>query len=275
MVGLRSGDVLYRVRNGLYRREGNGLWNWIFYLWINSGNPGFLFGIKAQVKASREARSIQRFSKMNRQIDINKLKRSKLYSEELGIELKKNNDQELFKWFLASVLFGARISETIARNTYKTFEKYKLLEPKKILKAGWDFLVNPIMREGGYVRYDGKTSTEILRNCKTLIKEYNGSFKKLHKEAKNAKDLENILTDFYGVGPVTVNIFLRELRPFWKKSNPELLPIVKKVAKKYKINLNKYNRKTLTFIRIEAGLMRLKNEAKKVLIKGKRCQISF
>ncbi|MFQ5722568.1 MAG: hypothetical protein ACE5GI_08755 [Candidatus Aminicenantales bacterium] len=118
------------------------------------------------------------------------------------------------------------------------------------------------MREGGYVRYDGKTSTQILRNCKTLIKEYKGSFKKLHKEAKNNEDLENRLMNFYGVGPITVNIFLRELRPFWRKSNPEPLPIVKKIARKYKIDLDKYDRKSLAFARIEAGLIRSRKEIK-------------
>lgn len=49
------------------------------------------------------------------EINIDNLKGSLLYSEELGIDLKKNNDDELFKWFLASILFGARISETIAK----------------------------------------------------------------------------------------------------------------------------------------------------------------
>jgi len=193
---------------------------------------------------------------------MNKLKRSKLYSEELNIDLKRNSDKEFFKWFLASILFGARISETIAKNTYRTFEKYNILEPKKILSADWDFLVNPIMREGGYVRYDGKTSTQILRNCQTLLKEYKGSLKILHKEAKNSDDLEDKLIDFYGIGPVTANIFLRELRPFWRKSNPEPLPIVKKVAGVYKIDLNRYNRKSLTFVRIEAGLIRLGSKIK-------------
>jgi len=196
-------------------------------------------------------------------VNINKLKRSRLYSEELGIDLNKNNDEELFKWFLASILFGARISETTAKNTYKTFERYDLLEPRKILKKGWNFLVNPIMREGGYVRYDGKTSTQILRNCETLINKYDGSLTKLHKEAKNNDDLENKLTNFYGVGPVTANIFLRELRPFWEKSDPEPLPVVKKIARKYNINLNEYDRKSLTFVRIEAGLIRLRRNLRK------------
>ena len=194
------------------------------------------------------------------QIDIKRLKKSELYSEELGIYLKENNDKEIFKWFLASILFGARISEAIAKNTYKTFERYNLLESRKILKAGWDFLVNPIMREGGYVRYDGKTSTQILRNCETLLQKYRGSLKELHKEAQNSEDLENRLTSFYGIGPITTNIFLRELRPFWEKANPEPLPIVKKIAQKYEINLDKYNRRSLTFVRIETGLIRLRNE---------------
>lgn len=194
------------------------------------------------------------------QIDIKRLEKSELYSEELGIYLKENNDKEIFKWFLASILFGARISETIAKNTYKTFERYNLLEPRKILKAGWDFLVNPIMREGGYVRYDEKTSTQILRNCEALLQKYRGSLKELHKEAQNSKDLENRLTSFYGIGPITTNIFLRELRPFWEKTNLEPLPIVKEIAQKYGINLDKYNKKTMAFIRIEAGLIRLRKE---------------
>ncbi len=196
------------------------------------------------------------------QIDIKRLKKSELYSEELGIYLKENNDKEIFKWFLASILFGARISETIAKNTYKAFERYNLLHPRKILKAGWDFLVNPIMREGGYVRYDEKTSTQILRNCETLLQKHRGSLKKLHKEAQNSKDLENRFTNFYGIGPITTNIFLRELRPFWEKANPESLPIAKKIAKGYNIELDKYNKRSLTFVRIEAGIIRLRKEIK-------------
>lgn len=189
---------------------------------------------------------------------IDELKRSLLYSEELGIDLKKNSDNELFKWFLASILYGARITESIAKNTYRTFERYNLLEPQKILDAGWDFLVNPIMREGGYVRYDFKTSTKILKICETLIREYDGSLKKLHGVSRDAKDLEKRLLNFYGIGPVTMNIFLRELRPHWRKADPEPLPIVRNIAQNLGISLNEYNRKSLLFARFEAGLIRLR-----------------
>ena len=181
-----------------------------------------------------------------------------LYSEELGIDLRKNNKKELFKWFLASILFGHRITETIAKNTYKTFERYNLLNPRKIIKAGWDFLVNPIMRQGGYVRYDGKTSDQVLKDCEMLLNKYKGDLNLIHKKSLNSNDLEKRLMEFYGVGPITTNIFLRELRHIWKKANPEPLPIVKKIAKKYRIDLNRLNRKTERFVRIEAALIRLR-----------------
>jgi len=158
-----------------------------------------------------------------------------LYSEELGINLKSKEAGEIFKWFLASLLFGARISENIAKRTYKTLEKYNLLTPQKILKAGWNFLVNPVMREGGYVRYDGKTSNELLKVSKQLIEKYNGNLNLLHKMARNKKDLEEKLQEFYSVGPVTCRIFLRELRGIWGKADPEIGSFVKLAAKKLKL----------------------------------------
>lgn len=187
---------------------------------------------------------------------LTELKRSQLYSQELSIVLSGDNDAEYFKWFLASLLYGGRISETIARHTYQAFVAHDLLLPEKILNAGWDYLVYPIMREGGYVRYDGRKSTQILKDCEKLLSDYNGSLKQLHQAAADGRDLEQRLLEFYGVGPVTVNIFLRELRPYWRKADPETLPTVQKLATGLGIDLGRFKRKTITFCRIEAGLMR-------------------
>ncbi|RMD71766.1 MAG: hypothetical protein D6819_00745 [Gammaproteobacteria bacterium] len=195
-------------------------------------------------------------------ITLDELEKSPLYSEELGIHLEQQSDGECFKWFLASLLFGGRISETIAKRTYRAFERHGLLTPQRILEAGWDFLVNPIMREGGYVRYDGMKSTQILRDCEKLMKDYGGSLLKLHEQAADSQDLEKRLLAFYRVGPVTVNIFLRELRPYWEKADPEPLPVVRELAQRLNIDLDRYPRKSLTFVRIEAGLMRLRHRLK-------------
>jgi hypothetical protein len=188
------------------------------------------------------------------------LERSLLYSEELGIDLAKRSDSAYFRWFLASLLFGARISETTAKNTYRSFTRHGLTNPQKILKAGWDFLVYPVMREGGYVRYDGRKSTQLLRNCEMLIANYGGRLSRLHDAARDARNLEERLLAFYGVGPVTMNIFLRELRPFWAKADPDPLPAVERLAKHLSIDLDRYSRKSLLFARVEAGLIRRRRE---------------
>ncbi len=190
-------------------------------------------------------------------ISLKELKRSPLYAEDLGIDLASGRDSDYFRWFLASLLFGGRIGETIARRTYQSFCRHGLTTPRQIIAAGWDFLVNPVMREGGYVRYDGRKSEQILRDCRTLLDQYGGRLSRLRDAARDPADLEARLNAFYGVGPVTANIFLRELRPFWPKADPAPLPSVLALARQLGIALGRRHRKTLAFARIEAGLIRL------------------
>jgi len=189
--------------------------------------------------------------------ELSALKRSLLFSEELNIALASGREGEYFRWLLASLLYGARINGTIARNTYRSFLRHGLTTPGKIIDAGWPYLVNPIMREGGYVRYDGRKSDQILRVCGALIETYGGRVSNVHEKASDARDLETRMLAFYGVGAVTTNIFLRELRPFWRKADPKPLPQVTRLASRLKIDLTSFRRKTITFVRIEAGLIRL------------------
>ena len=188
------------------------------------------------------------------------LEQSLLYSEELGIDLARGTDAAYFRWFLASLLFGARISQTTAKKTFHAFMRHGLTTPTKIVAAGWDFLVYPVMREGGYVRYDGRKSTQVLRDCEELIADYAGSLGRLHEAARDARDLEQRLLAFYGIGPVTMNIFLRELRPFWAKADPDPLPAVRRSARRLSIDFTRYKRKSLIFARVEAGLIRRRRE---------------
>ena len=190
--------------------------------------------------------------RLTRAPDLATLRRSPLYSEELGLDLASLRERDLFLWFLASLLFGQRISETISRHTYESFVRHGLTTPQRILDAGWDYLVNPVMREGGYVRYDESKSRKLLRDCRTLIDEYGGRVARLHEAARDAADLEARLLAFYGVGPVTANIFLRELRPHWAKADPEPLPVVRAVAERLGINLDALERKSVAFARVEA-----------------------
>lgn len=190
------------------------------------------------------------------------LKRSQLYSEELCIKLETKQEKELFKWFLASILFGKRIGENIAKKTYLEFEKANVLTPQAILKAGWHKLVK-LLDNGGYVRYDFSTADKLLEISKMLFEKYGSKpLTKIHAIAKDSKDLELKLQEFKGIGPVTCNIFLRELRHVWKKANPEPLAIIKKIARRYKIKLpkNPKNRKNKKFVKLEAAFIRVRKE---------------
>lgn len=150
------------------------------------------------------------------------------YSEELGLDLSSPEDR--FKWFLASVLFAKRISAEIAKKTYRQFEEEGLTTPEKILEAGWDRLVQ-VLDSGGYVRYDFSTASNLLEIMEKLKEEY-GDLEELHRKSKGSKDLEKRLQGFKGVGPVGVNIFLRELRGIWKKAEPEPSKMAVKVGLK-------------------------------------------
>jgi endonuclease III len=148
------------------------------------------------------------------------------YSEILGINLKSEKKEEVFKWFLASILFGAPITEGAVIKTYKCFEKHKVLTPEKILETGWDGLVE-ILDEGSYTRYDFKTADKLLAVMDNLTKKYDGNLNLLHEQASDSFDLEKRLKDLgKGVGEITVSIFLRELRGTWKKADPEPTPLV-------------------------------------------------
>ena len=139
------------------------------------------------------------------------------YSEELDLDLTRSEDR--FKWFLASVLFAKRISAEVAKKTYRRFEEEGLNTPEKILAAGWDRLVE-VLDSGGYVRYDFSTASNLLKIMEELKEKY-GDLERLHRESNSPIDLEKHLQEFKGVGPVGVNIFLRELRGIWEKAKPK------------------------------------------------------
>jgi len=177
------------------------------------------------------------------------------YSSLLKIDIKSKKESEIFKWFLASILFGKPIREETAIKTFQLFIAEKIDAPEKITRTGWKGLVD-ILDRGGYVRYDFSTATKLLEIMEKLRKDYKGKVTNIHAAAKDSTDLEKRLMEFKGVGPLTTNIFLRELRTVWKKADPEPCRLVKEAAKKLKISLKKQNRKTERFISLECTLLR-------------------
>ena len=196
----------------------------------------------------------------------------KRYSETLGINLEGGEEREIFRWFLASILFGAPINETSVIRTFRCFERRGVLTPKRILERGWHGLVD-ILDEGGYTRYDFKTSDKLLEVMHNLGTLYEGSLTRLHEQALDSSDLERRLKNLgKGIGDVTVSIFLRELRSVWKKADPKPTPLVILAARNLGIVKEKSPEETLeelkefwrknevhpkSFVNFETALLRL------------------
>ncbi|MEM0058251.1 MAG: hypothetical protein QXG58_06570 [Candidatus Bathyarchaeia archaeon] len=194
------------------------------------------------------------------------------YSDVLGINLEDGREEEIFKWFLASILFGAPITETSVIKTYRCFEEHNVLSPERILEVGWDGLVR-ILDEGSYTRYDFKTADKLLEVMRNLIEKYGGKLTSIHNKASSPQELERELKSLgKGVGDVTVSIFLRELRGVWEKAKPNPTSLVVLAAKNLGLIDEKSSKSVLqqleefwaehavagkSFVNFEAALLRL------------------
>jgi len=189
------------------------------------------------------------------------------YSKKLGIKINSKKNSEICKWFLASVLYAKPIQESCATKTYKCFEKYGVLLPRKILSTGWNGLVK-ILDEGSYTRYDFSTADKLLDVFGNLQKRYNGNLNKLYCNAKGSKDLEIKFKSLgKGIGNITISIFLREMRNIWPKVDPSPSPIVKLAMKNLGIKNLKEFAKKINLINLETALLRIGKD----FCKKKKC----
>jgi hypothetical protein len=135
------------------------------------------------------------------------------YAHRLRIDLSSKNEEELFKWFLACLLFGKPIQTEIAERAFQELVAARLTNPGAVLRAGWDKLVR-LLDRAHYVRYDFSTATKLLEVCEELKRRY-GTLTNLLAQARTASELSRRLQEFKHIGPVTTRIFLRDVRPLW------------------------------------------------------------
>ncbi|HXX01288.1 MAG TPA: hypothetical protein VEJ00_08750 [Candidatus Acidoferrales bacterium] len=135
------------------------------------------------------------------------------YSRSLRINLASRREEELFKWFLACLLFGKPIQTEIAEQAYRELVGAGLTSADAIMRAGWDKLVR-LLDRAHYVRYDFSTATKLLEVCQELRRRY-GTVTKLLSSSRTTSELSRKLQEFKHVGPVTARIFLRDIRPVW------------------------------------------------------------
>jgi endonuclease III len=134
-------------------------------------------------------------------------------AEELGLNMQSGGEEALFGWFLASYLFGKRINQTTARRTWHLlFKTYGRTTPSKLCDYSWHELVR-VLREGRYTRYDESTAERLLQICTQVQAEYGGRISGIWEQSQSRADFERRLLAFKGVGPKTLEIFMREAVP--------------------------------------------------------------
>jgi len=135
-------------------------------------------------------------------------------AEDLGIDVTRG-EAELFKWFVASFLFGKRIQRDIAAEAYRVLvERNRLDTPHKLRDCGQRRLVQ-LLGQARYVRYDESTAARLLKLGNQLLTEYDGRLGRLRELGETRAGVEKRLLAFEGVGPKTVEIFLREAARVW------------------------------------------------------------
>ena len=102
----------------------------------------------------------------------------------LGIDLASKSEEELFKWFLACLLFGKPIQTEIAERAWRELMNAHLTSPAAVSRAGWDKLVS-LLDRAHYVRYDFSTATKLLEVCQELKRRY-GTLTNLLAQAETA-----------------------------------------------------------------------------------------
>jgi endonuclease III len=129
---------------------------------------------------------------------------------ELGIVLKPGDDAGLFKWFIASFLMGKRIQAPIAAQAYKVIvEEEGRDTPRKLQHCTSRELVAMLGR-AHYVRYDETTAQRLLDLSAKINAEYSGKITRMLEASDNRQAFEKRLGEFEGVGPKTIEIFMRD-----------------------------------------------------------------
>lgn len=129
---------------------------------------------------------------------------------DLGIEV--TNVGGVFRWLLASFLMGKRIRSSVALRAYRILvDEQGLDTPQKLVQAPHATLVS-FLGQAGYARYDESTARRLHALGKKVDAELGGQLEAL-REDPGGESFKRWLLSFEGIGPKTLEIFMRE-RPF-------------------------------------------------------------
>lgn len=131
---------------------------------------------------------------------------------DLGIDIADQNQHGLYKWLLASFLLGKRIRSSVALQAYRILvDQHGLDTPAKLGQCPHRELVR-LLGQAGYARYDESTARRLRVLGARLAAELATQLHALGGGSQGLQEIERWLLTFEGIGPKTLEIFMREAR---------------------------------------------------------------
>jgi hypothetical protein len=188
------------------------------------------------------------------------------YSTELGIDVDAG-DAEVERWFLAATLFGTRIASSVAERTFRVLDEAGLTRIARARSIAWGDLV-ALLDAGGYTRYDFRTASRLHALAKAINERHGGKVADIGRTFTTYTGLRDTLDALPGWGPVTIGLFLRELRGVWLGANPPVAERAERAGQHLGL-VGRAQRTTLAYLErladacqvdlrdLESGLVRL------------------
>jgi hypothetical protein len=129
---------------------------------------------------------------------------------DLGIDLSKGDEKELYKWLTAVTLFSKPIQRNVAAMAAKHMGEQGFTSPEAVEGAGWNNLRKALIA-GHYGRFDESTATRMLNQAKHLKEKY-GTLTNLIN-SKTPEEIKAEIQSFNGIGPLGSQIFMDGLIP--------------------------------------------------------------
>ncbi|ORT60772.1 endonuclease [Streptomyces sp. CB03238] len=143
------------------------------------------------------------------------------YAEQAGIRLK-DTPQPLYQLLVLAHLLSARIRADTAVAAARALFDAGMRDARHMRDATWQQRVDAL-GEGGYRRYDERTSTQLGKAAELVVDTYGGDLRRLHDKAGGDVDeLRALLQEVPGIGPAGADIFLREVQGVWPEPAPYL-----------------------------------------------------
>ncbi|MDR6957788.1 endonuclease III [Pseudomonas brassicacearum] len=131
---------------------------------------------------------------------------------DLGIDVADQRRHGLYKWLLASFLLGKRIRSSVALQAYRILVDHHGLDtPGRLSQCAHRELVR-LLGQAGYARYDESTARRLSVLAARIDKEMPMRLEAIRRGTDGIQDVERWLLTFEGIGPKTLEIFMREAR---------------------------------------------------------------